>query len=786
VTAGVAGGLAADLLAAIDLDDGAVAAALAGVSEAERRLAAPAVVAARREAFEAWRGSLDRALGERWLRAGLALLGCGTPAELRAARVWLPGWGAGIGILAERRPPWLRDWLARELEDSRDGSVWPGARALAQRGVVEPLLTDAAVAAMAMALARRRRPVADELREAPDLLEEAVWRLFEVEGGEVGSLARADKYSPPEHGWRAGLLELAAEGRLDRQRLLDASLAALQRDFPAFRAQWFSRFHEDLKPTRQERNAHAAAYLRLLASPAEATVSFAVRALTNADPEPAALASAIPAALASERKGTVLGALGLLQRAGGYGEVALGALQHPSSEVQARALDLLEAAPPPRDALLEYGEVVAPQVRDRWAALAGVPAAPAGLVAAAPRGAPPARAPDPPPERLTPPGDAHELAALLTRLLEQERPDPDELDLALDGVARLCGGREPLDGPLKPLLPRARRLAGERRVAALVLLAWADGVPMPPAAGFTTAAELQWSRAAEVAACAAAGRPCALLATPTHRGGRIDAPRAGEGAGPADAELARHRGPDAPAPPPVRVRLATFAREPFTWPVQIELGAPLPDGPVGDVWQAILFRGRMPGVRWQGGPAAVRQLRATWPAFEDGLAALGASLLVASHADSITGGSEFLRGLTGQLGEAAPALLAIGLGTDDDTAGLAAVDAAAAALAGGRLEAATLGTWVTGVVRHEIAPGRRVARRLRALAGHGHAAAVRVAIEDAPAASGRDAHHLLELLDDLCAQTGAPVASPRARAWLEARKGGSKTARLARSLLARG
>ena len=40
-----------------------------------------------------------------------------------------------------------------------------------------------------------------------------------------------------------------------RQRLLDASLAALARDFSTYRAGWFSRFHESLAPTDDERAA---------------------------------------------------------------------------------------------------------------------------------------------------------------------------------------------------------------------------------------------------------------------------------------------------------------------------------------------------------------------------------------------------------------------------------------------------------------------------------------------------------------------------------------------------
>ena len=89
------------------------------------------------------------------------------------------------------------------------------------------------------------------LRRNPDLLVDDVWRLFEVEGGE-NSLAAYDKYFREENTWRAALVELGEDGSLDRERLLDASLDALQRGFAQFRAQWFSAFHEALRPTPAE------------------------------------------------------------------------------------------------------------------------------------------------------------------------------------------------------------------------------------------------------------------------------------------------------------------------------------------------------------------------------------------------------------------------------------------------------------------------------------------------------------------------------------------------------
>ena len=219
-----------------------------------------------------------------------------------------------------------------------------------------------------------------ELEADPDLLEWEVWQLFEVEGGEV-SLATIDGGN--RHSWSSGLVELAAAGRLDRDRLLDASLEALARDFSAHQAGWFSRFHEALAPTAEERAARAEAYLGLVSSPAPATVTFAVKALLKAPAvDPGALIDALPAALASDRKGVVRDALKLLDRLEGdeRAVAAAAALQHPAPDVQLRALELIakwtggEPSEDVRAELLAYAEIVAPTARGAFDALTGAPA----------------------------------------------------------------------------------------------------------------------------------------------------------------------------------------------------------------------------------------------------------------------------------------------------------------------------------------------------------------------------------------------------------------------------
>ena len=85
------------------------------------------------------------------------------------------------------------------------------------------------------------------------LLSKDVWRFFEVEGSGEFSLANHDKFAKPgTDSWSDRLIAYAEEGKLDRQRLLNASLDALEKDFGQYRAGWYSRFHAALAPSEDE------------------------------------------------------------------------------------------------------------------------------------------------------------------------------------------------------------------------------------------------------------------------------------------------------------------------------------------------------------------------------------------------------------------------------------------------------------------------------------------------------------------------------------------------------
>lgn len=194
-----------------------------------------------------------------------------------------------------------------------------------------------------------------ELRLDPKTLEEDIWLLFETEGTTEISLAAIDKYSRPGSTWSIVLYRLQKEGSISRERLLKASLSALNRGFIQFRAGWFSRFHESLEPTDDERLKLVDDYGRLLSSSIQPTASFALSAWLKIDKiQPISgekLSLYLLPCLTSPTKGTVVSALSLIEKACKRDAsfmrqgitLVLEALNHESNEVQSNVLKFLQS-----------------------------------------------------------------------------------------------------------------------------------------------------------------------------------------------------------------------------------------------------------------------------------------------------------------------------------------------------------------------------------------------------------------------------------------------------------
>jgi hypothetical protein len=484
------------------------------------------------EAIARW-----RVLQPRRVRAGqVAVLATATSRELKKfGQRCLPSAEDAIAVLSARRPSWVGEWAEAILTSARldSGSaagvcLWSLVRALIREGFcARPAGSryfHAFIAGVSACSFEQERTIRDLLVEDPALLDDEVWRIFETELplGLQGNFS-TDRYADAEQGWDAALAQLAAEGRLSRTRLLDASLGALERDDRDSRVRWFIRIHERLEPTSQELAERVERYLGLFASRNPVVVNFAMRvigALDSADQlPPAGLVAGIRPALLSRTKSTVLAALKMLDRAahrdsssrGRAAAVAIEAFAHESPAVHKAVVDFLERHNDAADAtitvlLRERIETVAASQRSRVLAWLGnasstgtaeprdtairellargsaidlLLADQAGVSAALD-----AVARDcgdlaaiqllekdvprlDPRQAIVPISDIDELIGLYLMILEN--PDnPDEIERVLDGVSRLCD-RVPEDfllltGPL-----RARAEAGNT-------IEWADDV----------------------------------------------------------------------------------------------------------------------------------------------------------------------------------------------------------------------------------------------------------------------------------------------------------------------
>ncbi len=454
------------------------------------------------------------------------------PQLRRLGRRSLPPLGDALAVLAARRPPWVGEWADLILSWSETdrwalplADAWVYARGLIRAGLGDRPRTPRYIDGMIVAIGRKGTPRRDLLAD-PGLLADEVWELFTTEPTPGRrEILSVSEYRPPTARWEVALADLAAEGRVDRGRLLDASLDGLERDFHEARARWFALMHETLRPTPQERADRADRLLGLLGSRNASTVLFALKALgplAEADRlDPGPLLGAIAPALLARPKGTVVLALGLVDRAGGPSAAgtAVDALAHESPAVHRLVVDVVlrhgdradpalaelvrdrspgvAASERPRlEAWLGAGPAVVESTSDEvadliaraatldphFATLAGVPAA----IAAARRGggdlAPLrfAAADVPrldPARRIEPVADLDDLIELFTRVLEGAGAAED-VERLLDGVSRLCD-QLPADFAARtaPLRARAAEWGPYGGHLGRLAIAWIDGGP---------------------------------------------------------------------------------------------------------------------------------------------------------------------------------------------------------------------------------------------------------------------------------------------------------------------
>jgi hypothetical protein len=377
-------------------------------------------------------------------------------------------------------------------------------------------------------------------------LRPALLRVFSVEGTADVSLASSDKYNHvPELSWGRLLLSLVDDGLTTRAELLDLTLGALEKDWPQYRAGWFSRFHAELAPEPTAMQPHLARYLGLCASRIPPTVALSLDALRQLDAahpiEGAALLAALRPVLASSVKGQLEAAMKLLDRlvqrepalSTRASDVAAMGLLHSAAPVQAQVLRRLETwgvGDALRARLPDFMPGLAATNRSRLTQLIGDDEAAIEPDASPPSS--PAMRPAQPLDddrRLPALGDLQELVECIAYVFEHA----DDVDAFERAAARLVEV-SPIAEADKPLFAPVRKRAAKMqrplpRGLARLLLFVLDGTRptgravVDHAASASLAEQLLSVRIDDLIAVAAQGRHLPPLSAPTHRGGFIAA-----------------------------------------------------------------------------------------------------------------------------------------------------------------------------------------------------------------------------------------------------------------------
>jgi Family of unknown function (DUF6493) len=794
--------------------------------------------------------------------APLAFLGTATARNVAS---W--GWAASeaavddvvTDVLSARGQAFIQT-LVRALE-REDVQLWRLIRVAVRAGIVERPEDEGWIRGMIRGVAawdaRGLDSVYLGLVADSELLDDEVWRIFEVDCGSELRWAVTYEHVNDADGqrfrlergdnlWTYALRRLAAEGRLDRERLLDASLDALMRDFRGTTIGWYVHFHDDLEPTRDEREARLAHYLMLLANPTPVVVRLGLTALKAVeDVVPALeLARAASAPLTHRQKNLAVATLSLLEHAAARDakarpallEAAAQALAHERADVQERALKLLEqyqdepeSTAAARAVVLGLADAVAPTLHERVGALTGFAPELERTPAA---GTAPRHAAEPRRERLTlvealqtrpelePVTSVDELVELGAALLAAQG-NGDDAERFLDGVSRLCGERTP-ERLTAGLVKQAREATaayyglGGWNLIGTVVKAWAAGERPPKRSYRGSAIAFLLDRVNEVALRVARRQPRPLLAFPTHSGGWLDPDVLTEreqGFGrfrnrpdPADRAQAHLRATTLSPPRLVpaierRKRWQFSEAEP-----RLVLRAESDLSELGPLEQAALAldHGSDDRYWWAAPPAwgGFDRLGVEWcltvvPSLPE-LAFAGAAGSLVTVIEGASGYNHPEVVFQHALDPAVPlepiawlAVATASLGKKEDVR-RPALDLIIESIEDGRFDAGELGRAVVWLLDERLGKLPRLVPTLRdaSRVSPAHAEAVVATIDallGAVETTPNGLHALLELAAELAAATGARIESPKARKTLERIDGevskSAKVGRLARDLL---
>lgn len=262
-------------------------------------------------------------------------------------------------------PSWFGDLVNKQAEDDYM-AYWVSydwIMQLADEGILQPsqkLITKALPNYIFKSVTKDNKQaweiVYENLVKRPVTLEQHIWYFFEEEST-IHYAGRylhfSEKQDAADSGWIPVLCHYSAEGKIDRQRLLKESLLAGNKNFNKVLSGWFADLFLALAPTPEELLSLQPELFSALSSPHSKLVNECLQLLKKIVKEKsfdtAALTYAMPPALSSKSKTSVVSALMLLEQAAKYhpevsataASLCCHALLHADDALQTRAAKII-------------------------------------------------------------------------------------------------------------------------------------------------------------------------------------------------------------------------------------------------------------------------------------------------------------------------------------------------------------------------------------------------------------------------------------------------------------
>jgi hypothetical protein len=270
-------------------------------------------------------------------------------------------------------PTWFTGFVNATVDNEFISWDYNWLMDVTERGVLQPSkeVVTRSIPAMifeSTGSGRHARCNPKNLLKRPITLQEHIWYLFEY----VSTLHACDRYmqfdkksAKEKTGWNPLFTQFAAEGKIDRQRLLKESLLASNKNFNKVLSGWFIQLFTDLQPTTAELIALQKELISVLSAPHSKPVNAILGAIKNIHQESSfnldPFLDAVPALLASDTKSIVNTTISILEKivqqqphhAKNIGRLACHAFIHQDDSLQEKAAKLITAVMAPDDATLQ-------------------------------------------------------------------------------------------------------------------------------------------------------------------------------------------------------------------------------------------------------------------------------------------------------------------------------------------------------------------------------------------------------------------------------------------------